>query len=82
MQVKGLHDEVMAQRALDRRLTEELVRFKRAISSLTAELTDVKEHEQQSSAAAAFSREEVSPEYAAVAKTRSIRHLVQATGNH
>lgn len=60
IQVKGLHDEVMAQRALDRRLTEELVRFKRAIGGLTAELTDVKRHDQQSFSDAQFSREEVS----------------------
>ena len=31
----SLHEEVMAQRALDRRLTEELMRFKSTISVLT-----------------------------------------------
>ena len=30
-----LHEEVLAQRALDRRLTEELMRFKNTISYLT-----------------------------------------------
>ncbi|XP_071115667.1 axonemal dynein light chain domain-containing protein 1-like [Haliotis cracherodii] len=46
-QIKSLHEEVMAQRALDRRLTEELMRFKSTISVLTNELTDVKEHDQR-----------------------------------
>ena len=31
----SLHDEVVAQRALDRRLTSELKRFKSRITSLT-----------------------------------------------
>ncbi|XP_038045386.1 axonemal dynein light chain domain-containing protein 1-like isoform X3 [Patiria miniata] len=44
-QVKSLHQEVMAQRALDRRLTEELFRFKNSISQLTNELSDVREHD-------------------------------------
>ncbi|XP_071802778.1 axonemal dynein light chain domain-containing protein 1-like isoform X1 [Asterias amurensis] len=44
-QVKSLHQEVMAQRALDRRLTEELFRFKTSISDLTDELSDVREHD-------------------------------------
>ncbi|XP_059177935.1 axonemal dynein light chain domain-containing protein 1-like isoform X2 [Physella acuta] len=44
-QIMSLHEEVMAQRALDRRLTEELMRFKGTIAYLTSELTDVKEHD-------------------------------------
>ncbi|XP_077986638.1 axonemal dynein light chain domain-containing protein 1-like isoform X2 [Glandiceps talaboti] len=44
-QVKSLHQEVMAQRALDRRLTEELLRFKTNISDLTSELSNVREHD-------------------------------------
>ncbi|XP_067942118.1 axonemal dynein light chain domain-containing protein 1-like [Watersipora subatra] len=44
-QIRGLHDEVMAQRALDRRLTEEMFRFKAQILALTSELTEVKEHD-------------------------------------
>ncbi|PIK62067.1 putative axonemal dynein light chain domain-containing protein 1 [Apostichopus japonicus] len=44
-QIKSLHQEVMAQRALDRRLTEELFRFKSSIAELTNELSDVKEHD-------------------------------------
>ena len=31
----SLHEEVLAQRALDRRLTEELMRFKSTIATLT-----------------------------------------------
>ncbi|KAK7095467.1 axonemal dynein light chain domain-containing protein 1-like [Littorina saxatilis] len=44
-QIMSLHEEVMAQRALDRRLTDELMRFKNTISILTSELSDVKEHD-------------------------------------
>ncbi|EDO47152.1 predicted protein, partial [Nematostella vectensis] len=46
-QVKSLHQEVIAQRALDRRLTEELVRFKASISALTGELASVKAHDRE-----------------------------------
>lgn len=46
-QIKSLHEEVMAQRALDRRLTEELMRFKSTISILTSELSEVKEHDRK-----------------------------------
>ncbi|CAG5119634.1 unnamed protein product [Candidula unifasciata] len=46
-QIMSLHEEVIAQRALDLRLTDELVRFKGTIGSLTSELTDVKEHDQK-----------------------------------
>ncbi|XP_046844045.1 axonemal dynein light chain domain-containing protein 1-like isoform X2 [Xenia sp. Carnegie-2017] len=44
-QVMSLHQEVLAQRALDRRLTEELMRFKENVSSLTSELNAVKDHD-------------------------------------
>lgn len=44
-QIMSLHEEVMAQRALDRRLTDELMRFKNTIAVLTHELSDVKEHD-------------------------------------
>jgi len=44
-QVKNLHEEVLAQRALDRRLTEELSRFKTSVSYLTQELHEVQEHD-------------------------------------
>ena len=34
-QIQSVHEEVLAQRALDRRLTEELMRFKSTIGVLT-----------------------------------------------
>ena len=37
----------MAQRALDRRLTDELIRFKTAIAQLSRELNEVREHDQE-----------------------------------
>merc|ERR1711936_17756 len=46
-QIMSLHEEVMAQRALDRRLTDELMRFKGTIGVLTSELTEVKEHDKK-----------------------------------
>ncbi|KAL5250145.1 hypothetical protein ACHWQZ_G016019 [Mnemiopsis leidyi] len=46
-QIMSLHQEVMAQRALDRRLTDELIRFKTAIATLSKELNEVREHDQE-----------------------------------
>lgn len=46
-QIKSLHAEVMAQRSLDRRLTEELMKFKGSITYLTTELQEVKSHDSQ-----------------------------------
>lgn len=46
-QIMSLHEEVIAQRALDRRLTEELMRFKSTIGILTSELSAVKEHDKK-----------------------------------
>lgn len=58
-QVKSLHQEVIAQRALDRRLTEELVRFKASISSLTSELNSVKAHDREVTQQAKYAQEEL-----------------------
>ncbi|XP_070532396.1 axonemal dynein light chain domain-containing protein 1-like isoform X2 [Ptychodera flava] len=58
-QVKSLHQEVMAQRALDRRLTEELLRFKTNISELTSELSDVREHDKLVTMQAAQAQEDL-----------------------
>lgn len=58
-QVKSLHQEVIAQRALDRRLTEELVRFKASISSLTSELASVKAHDREVTRQAKHAQEEL-----------------------
>ncbi|XP_014776298.1 axonemal dynein light chain domain-containing protein 1 [Octopus bimaculoides] len=41
-QIKSLYEEVLSQRALDRRLTDELIRFKRALIQLSEELACVK----------------------------------------
>lgn len=38
---------MLAQRALDRRLTEELIRFKANVSVLTSELDAVKAHDSE-----------------------------------
>ena len=46
-QIKSLHAEVIAQRSLDRRLTEELMKFKSSITYLTTELQEVKDHDSQ-----------------------------------
>ena len=51
---------MLAQRALDRRLTEELMRFKTTISSLTDELTEVKEHDKQVTHQARKAQDDVS----------------------
>ena len=56
----SLHDEVLAQRALDRRLTEELFRFKGQIMELTSELTEVKEHDRLVTEQAKKAQEDVS----------------------
>ncbi|XP_060065790.1 axonemal dynein light chain domain-containing protein 1-like [Ylistrum balloti] len=58
-QIKSLHEEVMAQRALDRRLTEELMRFKSTISILTSELSAVKEHDRKVTKEAAQAQEDL-----------------------
>lgn len=46
-QVMSLHEEVLAQRALDRRLTEELSRFKTSITLLTKELHEIHAHDEE-----------------------------------
>ena len=44
-QIRDLHDELVAQRALDRRLATELSSFQSRVSTLTAELDHLKQHE-------------------------------------
>nr|XP_033772262.1 axonemal dynein light chain domain-containing protein 1 isoform X2 [Geotrypetes seraphini] len=46
-QMKSLHNSMMAQRALDRRLTDELIQFKNSIELLMSELFQVQEHDQK-----------------------------------
>ena len=51
---------MLAQRALDRRLTEELLNFKKNIVTLTEELTEVKEHDRTLSCQALAAKTDVS----------------------
>ncbi|XP_068445945.1 axonemal dynein light chain domain-containing protein 1 [Clinocottus analis] len=44
-QLKALHTEVVAQRALDRRLTEEIHRIKTSIQRLNMELSKMRDHD-------------------------------------
>ncbi|KAM4022851.1 axonemal dynein light chain domain-containing protein 1 isoform 2-T2 [Anomaloglossus baeobatrachus] len=44
-QVLGLYNDLLAQRALDRSLTEEIIYFKNSIGELTDELYQVREHD-------------------------------------
>ncbi|KAF3835306.1 hypothetical protein F7725_027864, partial [Dissostichus mawsoni] len=43
--LKALHTEAVAQRALDRRLTEEIHRIKRSIQQLNVELSRIRDHD-------------------------------------
>ncbi|XP_046906285.1 axonemal dynein light chain domain-containing protein 1 [Hypomesus transpacificus] len=45
-QLKGLHTETLAQRALDRRLTEEIICFKGSLTQLNKELCSMREHDE------------------------------------
>jgi len=58
-QIRSLHDEVLAQRALDRRLTEELIRFKSRVSQLTEELEVVKDHDSEVTRQAGLTQQEL-----------------------
>ncbi|XP_071402949.1 axonemal dynein light chain domain-containing protein 1 [Centroberyx affinis] len=43
--LKALHTEALAQRALDRRLTEEILRFKSSVQQLHIELSGIRDHD-------------------------------------
>ncbi|XP_058615457.1 axonemal dynein light chain domain-containing protein 1 isoform X4 [Onychostoma macrolepis] len=58
-QVKGLHTETLAQKALDRRLTEEIIHFKSSIAQLNLELSAMKEHDENVSKEAEEAKEEL-----------------------
>ncbi|RXN20437.1 axonemal dynein light chain domain-containing 1 [Labeo rohita] len=58
-QVKGLHTETLAQKALDRRLTEEIIHFKSSIAKLNMELSAMKEHDENVSKEAGEAKEEL-----------------------
>ncbi|XP_065647540.1 axonemal dynein light chain domain-containing protein 1 isoform X3 [Hydra vulgaris] len=57
--IKNLHDEILAIRALDKRLTEELINFKSTIKHLTNELHDVQLHDQEITCKAMETKEEL-----------------------
>ena len=44
-EIKSLHEEIIAQRTLDKKLTDELLQFKATIEHLTGELAQTKEHD-------------------------------------
>ncbi|KAI4899063.1 hypothetical protein NFI96_031205 [Prochilodus magdalenae] len=58
-QLKGLHTETLAQRALDRRLMEEIICFKRSIAQLNEELTKMREHDEHVSKQAERAQEDL-----------------------
>ncbi|XP_053491101.1 axonemal dynein light chain domain-containing protein 1 [Ictalurus furcatus] len=58
-QLISLHTETLAQRALDRRLTEEIICFKRSIAQLHEEINQLKEHDEQVSKQAEKVQEEL-----------------------
>ncbi|KAM6962492.1 axonemal dynein light chain domain-containing protein 1 [Aplochiton taeniatus] len=57
--LKGLHTETLAQRALDRRLTEEIIRFKGSVTHLSMELSLMREHDELLSKHANGAQEEL-----------------------
>ncbi|XP_053549086.1 axonemal dynein light chain domain-containing protein 1 [Bombina bombina] len=58
-QVLSLHNDLVAQRALDRCLTEEIIHFRNAIGELTNELYMVREHDLRVSRDAKLAQEEL-----------------------
>uniref|UniRef100_A0A8B9K6W1 Axonemal dynein light chain domain containing 1 n=1 Tax=Astyanax mexicanus TaxID=7994 RepID=A0A8B9K6W1_ASTMX len=58
-QLKGLHTENLAQRALDRRLMEEIICFKHSITQLNEELSKLREHDDHVSSQAEKAQEEL-----------------------
>ncbi|KAG5275416.1 hypothetical protein AALO_G00120060 [Alosa alosa] len=58
--LRGLHKEMLSLRALDRRLTDEIVCFKKSIAHLNEELSRVKEHDENVSEQAARAQKELS----------------------
>ncbi|XP_069497579.1 axonemal dynein light chain domain-containing protein 1 isoform X2 [Ambystoma mexicanum] len=58
-QVQSIHNDMMAQRAVDRRLTEEVVHFKNCIGDLISDLCQVRERDLRVSKEANYAREEL-----------------------
>ncbi|XP_077082450.1 axonemal dynein light chain domain-containing protein 1 isoform X1 [Siphateles boraxobius] len=58
-QVKGLHTETLAQKALDRRLTEDIIHFKSSIAKLNMDLGSLKQHDESVSKEAEETKEQL-----------------------
>uniref|UniRef100_A0A4W4GGE8 Axonemal dynein light chain domain containing 1 n=1 Tax=Electrophorus electricus TaxID=8005 RepID=A0A4W4GGE8_ELEEL len=58
-QLQGLHAETLAQRALDRRLTQEIICFKRSIAKLNQELSEMRVRDEQVSTQAERAHQEL-----------------------
>lgn len=63
VEVTSLHDEVLGQRALDKKLTIELMRFKTTIGVLTGELSEIRQHDQRISQQAQDTQKNVRADY-------------------
>ncbi|XP_023668949.2 axonemal dynein light chain domain-containing protein 1 isoform X2 [Paramormyrops kingsleyae] len=59
-QLKGLHTQSLAQRGLDRRLMEEITRFKSSVSQLSNELSNMKAQDENMSGQVAKAQEDLS----------------------
>lgn len=71
-QINSLHCEVIAQRALDNNLTQELLNFKDEIQALTEELSAVKKHDSDITNDADESKEELRFALTEAAKNSSV----------
>ncbi|XP_059584343.1 axonemal dynein light chain domain-containing protein 1 isoform X4 [Alligator mississippiensis] len=58
-QMRNLYEELMAQRVMDKHITEELHNFKESIGRLTSELRDVREHDLRVTREAEWAQEEL-----------------------
>ncbi|XP_066503388.1 axonemal dynein light chain domain-containing protein 1 isoform X2 [Hoplias malabaricus] len=58
-QLKGLHTETLAQKALDRRLMEEIICFKSSITQLNEELNKLRDHDEHVSHQAVKAQDEL-----------------------
>nr|XP_060630424.1 axonemal dynein light chain domain-containing protein 1 [Anolis sagrei ordinatus] len=59
-QMKNLYKEMMAQRVMDKHITDELFNFKEAIGQLTRELNTIREHDRKATLEAEKAYEELS----------------------
>ncbi|KAF7666157.1 hypothetical protein LDENG_00116290 [Lucifuga dentata] len=73
--LKALHTEALAQRALDRRLVEEIVRIKTSIQQLNTELSRIRDHDAFVSQQADHAQEQLAK---TLDQTRSNSDVVQS----